>query len=264
MNHELNTMLNSIKTLNSFDMSSLLWTLNYQASASIINKTVSLIPDAPAEGSGIDGFTQHEHDLRHIDLESVAPFIALKKELDAICDAHTDGTLPVVGNTAAFLRGRVPTRMQFINEFNARKLSGVPVRIKMKDFVNSEFSAAMQRYSRFVSKCEQAMDIIEAYWESTGNTVEIDVSDDYVEMLADKLRPKLLERWNKAEIRCTSPRLNDEARIEARQSQMALENVMDDFGVAIPEAVEVDSEGDAAFEAAARSLDNRDAQVAVH
>jgi hypothetical protein len=264
MNNNLNVLLNSIKTLNSFDMSSLLWTLNYQASASIINKTVSLIPDAPAEGSGIEGFTQHEYDLRNIDLESVAPYIALKKELDAICDAHTDGTLPIVANTAAFLKGRVPTRLQFINEFNARKLSGAPLRIKMKDFVNVEFAGAMQRYGRFVSKCEQAMDIVEAHWDSTGNTVEIDVSDDYVDMLADKLRPKLLERWTKSEIRVTSPRLNDEARIEARQAQLAIEYAMEEFGVAIPEVTEYDDSGDAAFEQAARSLDTRDALSIVH
>jgi len=262
MNTKLNEMLASIEQLGSWDLSALLWTLNYQASASIINAAIRAIPDAPPEAAGVEPFTQYREDMRNIDLGQALPYIALKKQLDEIAEAHTDSSLPDVRDTASYMCARVPVRTAFANTFNALKRQGRAPRVTLRQYVDSEFSAALKTHATLVSKCEQAMDAIDGIWSEVMDD-HIDLREEYVEMLSDKIRPKLEARWAKAEIRAAKMRLGTEAYLDAKANLALIEMVMSEFGVQVPEAADTESsdEDDTAYMIEAGRLDAIDNRV---
>lgn len=254
MNQQLNELLQNIRQLNSYDLSSMLWSMNYATSAAAVNAIVRAMPDLPAEGAGVEAFTQYSNDVHHVDTSNACGFIALKKELNAIAESHADTDLPEIENTARFLAARIPTRHTYINMYNARKASGNAPRVSLRDFVNSEFTQALRIHTNLVTKLDDAVRLIGEIEESCN---DIQVSEQFVDGLYERLIPKLNERWIKAELRATNIRASEESRLEARANLALLEEVIIFVGGTLPSYVaDVSSDkDDEAFLAEAAKLD---------
>ena len=234
MNHQLDQLLQNIRQLNSYDLSAILWSLNYAASSATINALVRAIPDLPPEGSGIETCSQYNEDMRNVDTSRAKGFLALKLELDAIAENHTDGVLPELSNTAEYMQSRQPIRATYIGTYNALKAKGQAPRVTLKQYVDSEHGAAVRNFNNLRSKISDAMQIADTIGNQCGD--DIDVSEEFVDSLYQRLIPKLQDRWIKAEIRATNYRTSQAIRDEASASQLAIEEVLAFVGGDIPDA----------------------------
>lgn len=105
----------------------------------------------------------------------------------------------------------------------------------MSDFVDSEYAQALRRHENTVTLGEYAIRILNTIDVTQDVMGEDDTGRDNVpewlyESIITKAQDKLVQRWQRAEIRRTNPRIKKADRDIAEGNQHLLEGVIEALG----------------------------------
>lgn len=231
MNSRMEKILAEVTKLDSWDILSILGGVSYLLQRNAINQTINKLPDAPPEGSGIDGYASFaEKEAMPSIREAVAPLVGLADRVKEVLNDYTDAPLTEYDKVYAFLTERPPQRETHVREYDQRKKLGMRPSMPMKDFVDEEHKRALTRFEALKAKGGDAVRILSNLDGTDGNVPE------YIyEQIENKISQKLEERWKHAEIRRTNPRFSKEQRDEAEANQMMICTVMKELGYKTPD-----------------------------
>lgn len=231
MKTELRKAIQAVTQLDSWDITSVLGAVNYAASQAAINAVVKLLPDVP-EGSGIEGYTNWEAEMRKPEIvQAAAPLVGLANEVKEVLNEYTDRTPSEFEDVLDLMRGRVPRRETFEADYNNRKRLGMHPGMPLKVFVDAEMATATARFNAVEAKGEAAVRIL----NGIDGTSE-DIAEWLQESIMQRMLAKLDERWIRGELRRTNPRLSRQDRDLAAANQKLIESVMQDVFGAVPSA----------------------------
>lgn len=209
-----------------------------------IKEAIRALPELPVESSGVDGFSEYENAVRKavVDIQtvdgdwaSVLPaWLALSQHVSFMM-RDVGGTPLPMSNVLEFLNNRAPTKEMFDAEFAARIKAGMRPGINRQAFIEHEYERAMARYNEQVAKGEHAIKLCESLniKESRGYG---DLPEWATETMQDKMTTKLRDRWFRAEMDRTNPRLTSKRRDEAEGNQYIIEDVLNQLGDPIERA----------------------------
>jgi hypothetical protein len=230
MNSQLEKALNAIVKLDAWDIQSTIGGVNYLVRQAAINQVVRLIPEPPEEGSGLEGFTKWEQDMKNPDIKkSVSPLVGVAERVTEVLNEYT--TLPPsqYEDVLAFMLQRPPQRSTFVAEYDNRKRLGMRPSMPLNTFVDMEYATALGRHQNLVAKGEAAVQLLEAIEGEDGA-----IPEWLQESIDNKLQQKLAQRWYRAEMRRTNPKITKNDRDIAAANQLMIEGVIEELGGSKP------------------------------
>lgn len=231
MNHDIQKMLTEITKLDSWDIQSVLGGVNFVVQQAAINKAVSLLPDLPPEGSGIDGYTPWEQKVHEPEIkEACAPIVGIANQVKDVLNEYTAMQPSEYDKVLEWLLQRPPTRAAAEAEYNTRKRLGMRPGMPMPVFVESVHAGALKRFENLKAKGEAAVRFLHGV---DGN--DADAPEWLYQSIHDKVQVKLAERWLNAEIRRTNPKITQHDRDLAAANQRLIEDVITELGGVPPE-----------------------------
>jgi len=226
MHAKFNEALNEITKLDSWDIQATLGAVNYLALQSAINQAVRMLPALPEEGSGLDDFTAWEQKMKAPEIkEAVAPLIGYAEKAQDVLQEYTTTEPFDYEHVLSFMTSRPPQRATFEAEYNNRKNLGMRPDIPISKFVEMEYAAAMQRHANLVAKGESAVKLLHGI---DGN--DATAPDWFMEAVENKIMQKLEQRWERAEMRRTNPRITKDKRDLAAANQTLIVGVIEKLG----------------------------------
>jgi len=233
MNSKIKEALTAVTALDSWDIQSTLGGVNFIVRQAALNTVTRLLPDPPPEGSGVEYFTRWEQQQKDPEIRKQAsPFVGLADEVTAILLEHTTAAPTDYAGVLQFMTERPPVRENFVADYNRRKQLGMRPQMPIAEFVNMEYQTAMQRHAQLIARGEnavQVLDSVEGSDESAPEWLETAVMD--------KIQSKLEQRWMRAEMRRTNPRVLKQQRDEAEANQRLIESVATKLGFEKPNYV---------------------------
>lgn len=226
MHAQFTKALNEITKLDSWDIQATLGAVNYLALQSAINQAVRLLPAPPEEGSGIEDFTRWEQNMQKPEIrEAVAPILGYAEKAQEVLNEYTTTEPFDFQHVLDFMTSRPPQRATFEAEYNQRKKLGMRPGIPISKFVEMEYAQAMQRHARLVAIGETAVHVLS---QMRGN--DATAPDWFMEAIEAKIMQKLEQRWERAEMRRTNPRITKEQRDLAEANQALIVGVIEALG----------------------------------
>jgi len=242
MNSYIEKTLNEVAKLDSWDIGSILGGVNYLVRQAAINQTVRMLPDIPEEGSGLEYFADWEKRMKDPEIkERVAPLLGLADRVADVMNEYSTMPISSCEDVLKFMLSpeRQPKRETYVREYDERKRQGMKPGMTMKEFVEMEYSVQLIRHSNLVAKGEAAVKVIDSIDPSDG-----DVPEWLYEAINAKVLQKLAQRWQRAELRRTNPRITKQDRDLAGANQALIESVIVDLGGEIPRDTDLPEEGD--------------------
>jgi hypothetical protein len=274
MQTELHEMTAAIADLDTYTQRSVIGSWSFFVNTQCLNQGMRAIPDVPEEGEGIDGFTPWEGAIKTalVDLAAseadgvigdftttLPAWIALHRVLSSMMQ-ETGGDPSTIESTHEFLCSKGPTRGRFEADFALRVQMGMRPGITRKDFVDGEYTKAMDTHAQMLAKGQHAISLIDRMILGTGDNIERgfdDLPDWATETLLQKLIQKLNDRWVKLEIQRTNPRVNKNNRDTAEGDQLLIVECLRHYGEIIAGVdVEAEDEAIALAELAAAKADD--------
>jgi hypothetical protein len=232
MNSHIEKTLELVSKLDSWDVGSVLGGVNHLVRQAAINMTVRMLPDLPEEGSGLEHFAQWEKNVRKPEIaEKVAPLLGLA---DRVAQVMVEYSTMDISDNAKVLEmstspDRVPKRATFEREYKERVRLGMKPGMSIREFTEMEHATALQRHAVLCAKGEHAVQIMEGIDISDG-----DLPEWMHEAVNSKVLQKLEERWRKAELRRTNPRISKNERDLAGANQKLIEATITELGGTVP------------------------------
>jgi hypothetical protein len=236
MNSHIENTLNLVSKLDSWDVGSILGGVNHLVRQAAITQTVRMLPDLPEEGSGLEHFAQWEKNVRKPEIaEKVAPLLGLADRVAQVMVEYS--TMDVSDNQRVleFITApdRVPKKATFEREYKERVRLGMKPGMTIREFTEMEYAVALQRHAVLMAKGEHAVQLLEGIDISDG-----DLPEWIHEAINQKVLQKLEERWRKAELRRTNPRISKQERDLAGANQKLIEDTITQLGGEIPRDTE--------------------------
>jgi hypothetical protein len=231
MNSLIETHLNAVVKLDSWDIQSILGGVNYIAKQAALNIAVRMLPDLPEEGSGNENFAMFDAAMKNPEIKKSAnPIIGIANRVSEVLVQYTDNPPSQYKDVLEFMVSRPPQRKTFQNEYDNRRKLGMRPQMPMGQFVDMEYATALTRHSHLVAKGEAAVRVLDGF----------DGSDEQApEWLYDaihtKIGQKLEERWFRSETRRTNPKISKADRDLAAANQELIESVMIELGFEKPD-----------------------------
>ena len=227
----LQTITNS--KLDVWSQNSVLASLLYVVTRSAINSAVKAIPDLPAEGAGVDTFTQYEQDCKNIDPEiraQLASFLDLRNDLADALAQVSDSEARDLGNTLEFMTSTPPNRDSFAAEWNRRIRAGMKTHgMTMAKFMDIQYASAMDQHCTLIAKGEHAVNLL-----CQLEPAEAELPDWLIEAMFNKAVEKLLGRRDKQVIRAMNYRLPTEQRMDAETDIELIDAAIIALGGTVP------------------------------
>jgi hypothetical protein len=242
MNSNIEKTLNEVSKLDSWDVGSVLGAVNYLVRQTALNQTVRMLPDLPPPESGMEYFTDWESKMRNPEIkEKVAPLLGVADRVGDVMNEYSTMNISSCEDVLKFMLSpdRVPKRETFQREYDDRKKKGMKPGMSINEFVEAEYAVALIRHNNLVAKGEAAVKVIDSIDPSDG-----DVPEWLHEAIHAKVLQKLAQRWNRAELRRTNPRITKQDRDLAAANQRLIESVILELGGEIPRDMDVPEEGD--------------------
>lgn len=251
MNSKIEAALNAVTKLDSWDIQSILGGVNYITRQAAINTVVRMIPEPPEEGSGLEGFTAWEQHMKDPEIKKAAsPIVGIAERVTSVLNEYTDLPPSQYEDVLAFMLQRPPQRATFQAEYDNRKRLGMRPAMPMSTFVDMEYATALTRHQHLVSKGEAAVHLLHSVEGSSESAPEwLD------EAIYTKVQQKLEQRWMRAELRRTNPKITKADRDLAEANQLLIESVIEELGGQKPsfmEELQVSDDIDAFNEAVKR------------
>lgn len=236
MNSHLEAALTKITQLDSWDIGSILGAVNYLLKQTALNATVRLLPDLPPEGSGLEYFAQFEAKKNNPQIrERVAPIIGMADRVTDLIENYATTPVSQYEDVLKFMTERPPTKAAFEADYNNRKRMGLKPAVSVKEFVEMEYAQALQRHSVLVARGELACNVLHGIEGTDGvEGMGTDLPDWLYEAIDNKILDKLDQRWKRAELRRTNPRISASQRDEAEANQKLLTSVILELGGKVP------------------------------
>jgi hypothetical protein len=226
MNSHIEKVLGEVTKLDSWDIMSILGGVNYAVQQAAINQVVKLIPEPPEKGSGLENFTRWEQHMRDPQIRKVVnPFVGLSNRVKDVLNEYTDTPPSEYQNVLEFMLQRPPVRATFEAEYNRRKQLGMRPSMPLSVFVDMEYAAAMQRHANLTAKGEAAVLLLQQL-----DGTDEEVPEWMIDTIDQKVEQKLEQRWNRAELRRTNPKLSKDKRDEAEANQQLIAAVITELG----------------------------------
>jgi hypothetical protein len=230
MNSDISKALNAVSRLDSWDVQSVLGGVNYIVQQAAINTAVRMLPPLPEEGSGIEGYTAWEQKMREPEIrEAVAPIVGIANHVKDVLNEYTDMTPSEYNDVLTFMVQRPPQRATFEAEYNNRKRLGMRPGMPMSVFVDMELAQAEGRHKQLLAKGEAAINLLHSI---EGN--DASAPEWLYEAIAAKIQQKLEQRWMRAELRRTNPKITKQDRDLAAANQKLIEDVIKELGGEVP------------------------------
>jgi len=218
--------MNEITKLDSWDIQATLGAVNYLALQTAINQAVRMLPAPPEEGSGIEDFTAWEQKMQEPQIrEAVLPVIGYADKAQEILNEYTTTEPFDYDHVLTFMTSRAPQRATFEKEYNDRKRLGMRPDIPINKFVDMEYATAMQRHANLIAKGQSAVHLLS---QLSGN--DATAPEWFIEAVEAKILQKLEQRWERAEMRRTNPRITKEQRDLAAANQLMIVSVIEKLG----------------------------------
>lgn len=226
MNTEIEKALTAVSRLDSWDIQSVLGAVNYAAQAAAITTAVRKLPDAPPEASGIDGFTPWEQKMAIPEIaEACAPIVGIVNRVKEVLLEYTDTPPSEYEKVLEFMLTRQPRRETAEAEYNQRKRLGMQPGMPMSVFVDMEMAVAQARYDLVKAKGQTAVQVLHGI---DGN--DADAPEWLYEQIHTKILQKLEQRWMRAELRRTNPKITKQDRDLAAANQRLIADVIVELG----------------------------------
>lgn len=235
MKHDIDKALNEVTKLDSWDILSILGGVNYLCKQSAITAAVRNLPDDPPEGSGIDGFIPWEQKMKAPELKkAVMPMLRISAAVENVLNEYTDTKPTEFEDVLRFMRERPPTRERFKADYENRKRLGMKPSIPMSQFIDMEMVTAMARFEHLRARGDTAVQLLHSLdlrvpaderWDEGEQPPEW-----LYEAIHDKIMAKLEDRWMRAELRRTNPRISKTDRDLAEANQKLIESVIETLG----------------------------------
>lgn len=226
MNANIEKSLNLITKLDSWDIQSILGGVNFTARMAAINNVVRQLPELPEDASGVEKYTSWEQKMKEPKIrEDVAPIIGIVERVTHVLDEYTDQKPSEYEDVLAFMVQRPPRRETFINDYNRRKALGMRPAMPMGTFVDMEMVTALKRHADLEAKGQAAVHLLH---QIDGN--DATAPEWLYEAIEAKIHQKLHERWMRAEMRRTNPKINKQERDLAEANQTLIKSVILELG----------------------------------
>ena len=230
MNSDISKALNAVSKLDSWDIQSVLGGVNYIVQQAAINTVVRMLPPLPDEGSGIEGYTTWEQKMRDPEIrEAVSPIVGIANHVKDVLNEYTDLPPSEYNDVLAFMTQRPPQRVTFEAEYNNRKRLGMQPGMPMSVFVDMELAQAEGRHKQLLAKGEAAVNLLHGV---DGN--DASAPEWLYEAISTKILQKLEQRWMRAELRRTNPKITKQDRDLAAANQKLIESVIEELGGSVP------------------------------
>jgi len=230
MNSQIEKALNAVVKLDAWDIQSILGGVNYITRQAAINTVVRMIPEPPEEGSGLEGFTAWEQHMKDPAIKkAVSPMVGIADRVMDVLNEYTDLPPSQYEDVLAFMVQRPPQRATFVTEYDNRKKLGMRPSMPLSTFVDMEYATALTRHQHLVAKGEAAVHVLHSVEGSEESAPEwLD------EAIITKVHQKLEQRWMRAELRRTNPKITKADRDLAEANQLLIEEVIRETGGTVP------------------------------
>ena len=242
MNSDIEKTLNEVSKLDSWDVGAILGGVNYLVRQAALNQTVRMLPELPEEGSGLEHFTDWEQKMRNPEIrEKVAPLLGVADRVASVMNEYSTMDITDCEGVLKFMLdpSRMPKRETFAREYDDRKRKGMKPGMSINEFVEAEYAVALIRHNNHVAKGEAAVKVIDGIDPSDG-----DVPEWLHEAIHAKVLQKLAQRWNRAELRRTNPRITKQDRDIAGANQALIESVILELGGEVPRDMDIVEDDD--------------------
>lgn len=224
--NDIRLALAKVTTLDSWDIQATLGGVNYIVRQAAINAIVRQMPDPPPEGSGIEYFQQYEQAMKAPQMkEAAAPIVGIAEAVTEVLNEYTDLPPTQYEDVLKFMSERPPRREVFVADYDNRKRLGMRPGVPLSAFVDMEMATAMTRHQQLIARGEQAVQFLEGV-----NGTSESAPEWLYEAIHNKLLQKLEQRWMRAELRRTNPRITKEQRDLAEANQALIVKVIEELG----------------------------------
>lgn len=227
MNSKMETMLSLVTKLDSWDIQAVLGGVNFMLRQTALNQAIRMLPEAPPEGSGLEYFADWDARAKSPEItKQVSPLVGMAERVTDVLESYTQAQPSNYYDVITFLVGRPPAKSMHIREYDQRKKQGLKPNMSLNDFVEMEYAEALRRHATLIAKGEHAARVLSS----------IDGSDEdpglewLDEALHNKVIQKLNQRWMRAEVRRTNPRLSSTQRTEAVATQQLIRDTIETLG----------------------------------
>jgi len=236
MHSQIEKTLNVVADLDSWDVGAVAGGMNYLLLQSAINTVVRMLPDQPEEGSGLEQFTEWEAKMRNPEIqEKVAPIIGTAERVCDVLEEYSSAPVADFQSVLEFMTSRPPQKSSFEAEYNNRKRMGMKPGMPLKQFVDLEYQVALTRHQNLIAKGEAAVLALQRIVGSDG-----DLPEWLLEALNAKALQKLEQRWMRAELRRTNPKIGKQDRDLAEANQKLIEAAIVELGGEVPKDTSVE------------------------
>lgn len=241
MNSEITKIISEVSKLDSWDILSALGGCNFACRQAAINTTVRMIPNLPPEGSGVEGFTAWEQQMKNPEIKkAVAGMVYLADLFTDTLNEYTDTPPSHFEEVLQFMVSRPPSRDTHVRDYDNRKRLGMRPAMPMSQFVEAEYAQALKRHQDVVAKGEAAVQLLNGI-----EGADEPVPEWLYEAIHQKVLSKLNDRWNRAEMRRTNPRITKNDRDTAEANQRMIEACIKELGGDVPSfQAELDAQDD--------------------
>lgn len=238
MTTQIKVLLDEVTKLDSWDIQSVLGAVNYLVRQTALNTTIRMLPPSPEteDEKTIDYFSTFDAKMKSKEVrKAVSGMVDMANRFTGVLLEYTDAEPSNYETVLEFMTQREPQRVIFEREYNERKRQGMRPQMPMSDFVDSEYAQALRRHENTVVLGEYAVRILNAIDLTKEVAGEDDTGRDNVpdwlyESITQKALDKLAQRWQRAEIRRTNPRIKKADRDIAEGNQHLIEQVIEALG----------------------------------
>src|SRR4249920_1191558 len=229
-NSRIEAVLNETVKLSSFEVNSVVGAMNYLVLNRALQECMRLLPDAPGEGSGLEGVGNYEQAMKRPEIAKVcAPLLGLAERFAEVLGQYGTQPIQTVEGVLGFRLERPPLRSTFEAEFNTRKKRGEEPAGGVRRFVDDNFAIAMRAQQSLKAKGEIAVFELA---KITGT--DEDVGEFVVDLLVQKAEDKLRARWYAQDDRTTSSMLDQKQKDEATADKNLIAAAMTELGMEPP------------------------------
>lgn len=231
MNSRIEAVLNEAVKLSSFEINSVVGAMNYAVLNRALGETIRLLPDAPVEGSGVEGAANYEQAMKKPEIKKVAaPLIGLAERFAEVLTEYGTQPIQTFQGVLDFRLERPVLKSTLEAEYNTRKRRGEEPAGGIRRFVDDNYAIAMRARETLKAKGEIAVWIL----NQVDGTDE-DVGEFIVDLLVQKAEDKLRARWYAQDDRTTSSMLDQNQKDEAEADRELIGAAMVALGMEPPE-----------------------------
>lgn len=222
MNSKIEAIIKEVVGLSSFEVNSVLGAMNYAVLNRALTDTIRLLPDAPAEGSGVEGAANYELALKRPEIKkTAAPLIGMAERFAEALETYGTQPIQTFQGVLDFRLERPVLKSTLEAEYNTRKRRGEEPAGGIRRFVDDNFAIAQRARETLKAKGEIAVWILNQIDGS-----DEDVGEFVIDLLVQKAEDKLRARWYAQDDRTTSSALDQSQKDEAEADKKLIAAAM--------------------------------------